>query len=59
MPDLEPTYNIFDALDKCPNTSGVPSARDRVSIYTLQAVRGSFPFYQHRHYLYFSHSNPR
>ena len=30
LPDQRPTYLIIDALDECPNTSGIPSHRDRV-----------------------------
>ena len=30
LPDQGPTYLILDALDECPNTSGIPSPRERV-----------------------------
>jgi len=30
LPDQGPIYLIFDALDECPNTSGVPSHREQV-----------------------------
>ena len=30
LPDQGPIYLIFDALDECPNTSGIPSARTQV-----------------------------
>ena len=30
LPDQPPTYLIIDALDESPNTSGIPSARERV-----------------------------
>jgi hypothetical protein len=30
LPDQVPIYIIFDALDECPNTSGIPSARMQV-----------------------------
>jgi hypothetical protein len=30
LPDQGPVYLIFDALDECPNTSGVPSFREQV-----------------------------
>ena len=30
LPDQAPVYLILDALDECPNTSGVPSAREEV-----------------------------
>ena len=36
LPDQCPTYLIIDALDESPNTSGIPSARERV----LQFLKG-------------------
>ena len=30
LPDQPPTYLILDALDECPNISGIPSPRDQV-----------------------------
>src|SRR6266702_6781658 len=30
LPDQAPVYLILDALDECPNTSGVPSSREQV-----------------------------
>ena len=30
LPDQVPVYLILDALDECPNTSGVPSTREQV-----------------------------
>jgi len=30
VPDQLPTYLIMDALDECPDTSGIPSPRERV-----------------------------
>ena len=30
LPDQVPVYIILDALDECPNTSGIPSAREQV-----------------------------
>jgi len=30
LPDQRPVYLILDALDECPNTSGVPSPREEV-----------------------------
>ena len=30
LPDQAPVYLILDALDECPNTSGIPSAREQV-----------------------------
>jgi hypothetical protein len=35
LPDQLPTYLIIDALDESPNTSGIPSPRERV----LQLVK--------------------
>jgi hypothetical protein len=36
LPDEHPTYLIIDALDESPDTSGIPSPRERV----LQLVKG-------------------
>ena len=30
LPNQPPVYLIMDALDECPNTSGIPSAREQV-----------------------------
>ena len=30
LPDQRPVYLIMDALDECPNASGIPSAREQV-----------------------------
>ena len=30
LPNQCPIYLIFDALDECPNTSGIPTAREQV-----------------------------
>ena len=30
LPDQGPVYLILDALDECPNTSGIPSSREQV-----------------------------
>jgi hypothetical protein len=30
LPDQRPTYLILDAIDECPDTSGIPSPRERV-----------------------------
>jgi hypothetical protein len=35
LPDQRPTYLIMDALDECPNVSGIPTSRKRV----LQLVK--------------------
>ena len=37
LPDQLPTYLIIDALDESPNTSGIPSPRERV-LYLLQEL---------------------
>ena len=33
LPDQPPTYLIIDALDESPNTSGIPSTRERGFIF--------------------------
>jgi NACHT domain len=38
LPDQRPTYLIIDALDESPNTSGVPSARERVLHLLVELV---------------------
>ena len=30
LPDQEPVYLIFDALNECPDTSGLPSPQEQV-----------------------------
>src|SRR6266404_1295697 len=30
LPNEDPTYVVLDALDECPSTSGIPSARKQV-----------------------------
>ena len=39
LPDHGPVYIILDALDECPNTSGVPSAREEVLDFLKDLVR--------------------
>jgi hypothetical protein len=37
LPDQRPVYLIMDALDESPNTSGIPSARERI-LYLLKEL---------------------
>ena len=39
LPDQHPTYLIIDALDESPNTSGIPSPRERV-LHLLEELVG-------------------
>ena len=39
LPDQRPTYLIIDALDESPNTSGIPSPRERV-LHLLEELVG-------------------
>ena len=43
LPDQPPTYLIMDALDESPNTSGIPSARERVLQLLKELVDLSLP----------------
>ena len=36
LPDQRPTYLILDAIDECPDTSGIPSPRERVLQIVVQ-----------------------
>ena len=38
VPDQHPTYLIIDALDECPNISGIPTARKRVLLLVRELV---------------------
>ena len=38
-----PIYLIFDALDECPNTTGVPSSRDKVLSLVEKLVELNLP----------------
>ncbi|KAN0133566.1 Ankyrin repeat-containing domain protein [Lactarius tabidus] len=38
LPDQGPIYLIFDALDECPSTSGVPSFREQVLDLVMELV---------------------
>jgi hypothetical protein len=35
LPDQRPVYLVIDAIDECPNSTGIPSPRERV----LQLIR--------------------
>jgi hypothetical protein len=39
----QPIYLIIDALDECPNTSGIPSSRDKVLALMEELVSWSLP----------------
>ena len=43
LPDQGPVYLIIDALDECPDTSGVPSAREQVLGLVKELVNLHFP----------------
>jgi hypothetical protein len=43
FPDHHPTYLVIDALDESPNTSGIPSPRDRVLQFLKELVNLSLP----------------
>ena len=43
LPDLRPTYLIIDALDESPNTSGIPSPRERVLHLLEELVKLCLP----------------
>ena len=38
VPDQHPIYLIMDALDECPNISGIPSSRDQVLQFVKELV---------------------
>ena len=38
LPDQPPTYLILDALDECPNMSGIPSPRDQVLQFVKELI---------------------
>jgi hypothetical protein len=38
LPDQGPVYIILDALDECPNTSGIPSAREQLLAFLKDLV---------------------
>jgi hypothetical protein len=43
LPDQHPVYIIIDALDECPNTSGLPSPREQVLDLLNELVELSSP----------------
>ena len=43
LPDEGPTYLIIDALDECPNISGIPSPRERALQFVKELVDLSLP----------------
>src|SRR6266851_6650130 len=43
MPEQAPVYLIVDALDKCPNTSTVPSSREKVLMLVDWLIESQFP----------------
>ena len=43
LPDQQPVYLIIDALDECPNTSGLPSPREQVLDFMEKLVELSSP----------------
>jgi hypothetical protein len=43
LPDQHPVYIIIDALDECPNTSGMPSPREQVLDLLNELVQLSLP----------------
>ena len=43
VPGQPAMYIIIDALDECPNTSGMPTARERVLAFLEDLVEADFP----------------
>jgi hypothetical protein len=43
LPDQQPVYLIIDALDECPDTSGMPSPREQVLDLVKELVELSSP----------------
>ena len=43
LPDQQPIYLIIDALDECPDTSGLPSPREQVLEFVNELVELSSP----------------
>jgi hypothetical protein len=43
LPNQGPIYIIIDALDECPNTSGIPTPRERVLLFVKELVELSLP----------------
>ena len=43
VPGQPAMYIVIDALDECPNTSGIPTARERVLDFLVRLVEADFP----------------
>lgn len=43
IPDQRPIYIILDALDECPNSSGIPSPREQVLMLVKDLVNLRLP----------------
>ncbi len=43
LPGYAPVYLIIDALDECPNTSAIPSPRDKVLNLVEELIKSRFP----------------
>ena len=43
LPGQIPTYVIIDALDECPNNTGIPSSRERVLDFVEDLVQSNHP----------------
>ena len=43
VPEELPTYLIIDAIDECPNTTGIPSSRDQVMTLLERLVTSRLP----------------
>ena len=43
VPEILPVYLIIDALDECPNTTGMPSSRDEVLALVERLVKLNLP----------------
>ena len=43
LPGLAPVYLIMDGLDECPNTSAIPSPRDKVLNFLGELIESQFP----------------
>jgi hypothetical protein len=43
LPGQHPVYIVIDALDECPNTSGMPSPREQVLVFMKGLVELSLP----------------
>jgi hypothetical protein len=43
LPDERPTYLIIDAIDESPNTSGIPSPREKVLQFLRELVELRLP----------------